>query len=131
MFQRVAERVEQNVIVLDEQHFVFVLVDCHGLTSHETTEDPARLVRHRTELSDRSVPTAFKERDAATFLGVSVFSLRKWRSENRGPRYVKFAGAERKGRGKAGRVSYRRKDLEAYLDDCTVQTDPAPMPTTV
>jgi hypothetical protein len=76
-------------------------------------------------------PGALREQDAAIYLGVSVFTLRKWRQGNRGPKYVKFAGAERKGRGTAGRVLYRGRDLDAYLEECTVQTDGAPMPASV
>ncbi len=74
---------------------------------------------------------AFREGDAAEYLGVSVFTLRKWRCANRGPRYVKFAGAERKGRGTAGRVLYREGDLVAFLEQCTVQTEAPPMPVEV
>lgn len=85
--------------------------------------------RQAAPSADAPVATgALREHEAALYLGVSVFTLRKWRAGNRGPKYVKFAGAERKGRGTAGRVLYRGRDLEAYLEECTVQTDTAPMP---
>lgn len=68
------------------------------------------------------------EREAALVVGVSVHTLRKWRRLRRGPAFVKFRGAARKGRGNAGRVVYREEDLSAFLDAVTVPTEQPPMP---
>jgi hypothetical protein len=71
--------------------------------------------------------TVLDERQASAFLGLSVHTLRKWRQLRRGPRFVKLPGAERRGRGAAGRVLYREPDLLAYLEEMTVPTE-NPMP---
>ena len=42
----------------------------------------------------------------------SALAERRWRGE--GPNYIKT------GRGRAGRVFYRRSEIEQFLDDCTV-----------
>lgn len=67
-------------------------------------------------------PAAVNEREAAAFLGLSIFTLRKWRQARRGPRFVKMPGAERHGHGSAGRVLYRTADLSAFLEELTVPT---------
>jgi hypothetical protein len=72
--------------------------------------------------------TVLSERQAATSLGFSVHTLRKWRRQGRGPRYVKVRGAERPGRGNAGSVRYREDDIDAFLGELTVPTS-NPMPT--
>lgn len=64
--------------------------------------------------------------EAATILGVSVHTLRKWRHLGRGPRYVKLGGAMRAGRGQAGRVVYRLSDLLQFLEANIVSTDDQP-----
>jgi predicted DNA-binding transcriptional regulator AlpA len=43
---------------------------------------------------------------AAAFLGLSHWTLIKWRSDGRGPKYVKFGV----------RVRYRTADLAEYVD---------------
>lgn len=50
-------------------------------------------------------PLAVGERKAAALIGVSAASLRAWRGQGRGPRYIK---AYR-------RVLYRIGDLEEFL----------------
>ena len=42
----------------------------------------------------------------------SALAERRWRGE--GPAYIKT------GRGRGGRVFYRRSTIEAFLDNCTV-----------
>ena len=54
------------------------------------------------------------ERDAADFLGVSIYRLQRWRCYGGGPNWVKIGGRE----GRA--VRYRRSDLEAYIDANTM-----------
>lgn len=63
------------------------------------------------------------EKEAATYLAVSVHTLRSWRRQRRGPQYVKIAGGERNGRGLSGRVAYRLSDLIAFLESATVPTE--------
>ena len=63
------------------------------------------------------------EYEAATWLGRSVFTLRKWRSQGKGPRYLKMRGAERPGRGRAGTVLYRLADLQAFTKGLEVETE--------
>jgi hypothetical protein len=72
-----------------------------------------------------SAASVLDEKVAAERLGVSVFTLRKWRASGRGPRYVKMPGANRRGRGRAGLVRYRPEDLEAFLGECLVPTENA------
>lgn len=44
--------------------------------------------------------------EAAAYLGITPYTARRWRSDGRGPRWVKV-----------GRLSrYRVKDLEAYAE---------------
>ncbi len=62
------------------------------------------------------------EKRAAEVLAVSVHTLRRWRHEKRGPNFVKFQGASREGRGAAGRVVYRSKDIAEFLDQNLVVT---------
>jgi len=51
------------------------------------------------------------EHEAAQFLGLSVFTLRAWRSQRRGPVFVKLGRA----------VRYRPDDLEAFLNEAAVK----------
>lgn len=44
--------------------------------------------------------------DAATFLGVGYSTLKKWRSEGRGPKYAKVGGS----------VLYRPADLDVFVE---------------
>jgi excisionase family DNA binding protein len=50
---------------------------------------------------------------AAALVGISPWTLRKWRSKGQGPRFVRLGGA-------MGTVRYRRKDLDAYLEASVV-----------
>jgi predicted DNA-binding transcriptional regulator AlpA len=47
--------------------------------------------------------------------GFKATTLRQWRYEGHGPRYVKTAP------GRSGLVMYRRRDIDSWLDECTVQ----------
>jgi predicted DNA-binding transcriptional regulator AlpA len=49
------------------------------------------------------------EKDVAEKLKMSLAALRRWRYENRGPRYLKLAGVA---------VRYREEDLNAWLESC-------------
>ena len=53
------------------------------------------------------------EKDAALLLGVSVRTLQGWRLHHRGPRYIVLA---------AKAVRYRRGDLIAWTQRCTMET---------
>lgn len=50
---------------------------------------------------------------AAAILGVSPWTLRKWRSKGQGPRFVRLGG-------KLSSVRYRRQDLSAFSDQSVV-----------
>lgn len=64
----------------------------------------------------RSVREVFTPEAAADFLGVSLWTLAQWRSQSRGPLYIKL---ERR------LVRYRRSDLEQYLSAHSVEHRPA------
>lgn len=51
------------------------------------------------------------EREAADLLAVSVFTLRSWRSQRRGPVYRRVGGA----------IRYDFADLMAFLDEGSVR----------
>jgi hypothetical protein len=53
-------------------------------------------------------PTA----QAAALLSVKPQTLRVWRWNGTGPKYIRYGKSQ-------GRVMYRREDLEAWLDGCT------------
>lgn len=53
-------------------------------------------------------------RQAAEFLGVPEGTLAQWRSQRRGPPYIKL---------EARLVRYRAADLETWLSDRTVQME--------
>ncbi|MBP2437243.1 hypothetical protein JOF34_001829 [Microbacterium amylolyticum] len=59
-----------------------------------------------TTISPTGAPVLLNEHDAAMWLTVSVGSLRAWRGQGTGPRYIKV-GAQ---------VRYRPGDLDAYLE---------------
>ena len=69
-----------------------------------------------------TVARCLSEREAATVLGVSVFTLRKWRWQGKGPRYVKFAGADRGATGVAGRIAYQESALTDFIQRSTIAT---------
>lgn len=48
--------------------------------------------------------------ETARLLGVSAKTLSNWRSQGRGPRYLRLGAAH-------GGVRYRRSDLEAWIDE--------------
>jgi hypothetical protein len=54
------------------------------------------------------------EAGAAVFLGIAPATLRNWRSQGRGPQYIRL------GR----RIVYRREYLEQYLDAHVVEVTP-------
>ncbi len=71
---------------------------------------------------------ALNEREAARVLGLSVHTLRSWRRQGRGPAFEKHAGKKRRGRGRAGRVTYRQEALQVYLAKVAVETEEPAMP---
>lgn len=60
-----------------------------------------------------NLPTqqGFDEKQAAKKLGVSVFTLRAWRCQGKGPSYVRM------GR----RCIYFDTDLNAFIDQCRIK----------
>lgn len=51
-------------------------------------------------------------REVADYLGYSIGTLRNWRSQGRGPRFI----------GRKDGVRYRWRDVEAWLDQKTTRT---------
>jgi predicted DNA-binding transcriptional regulator AlpA len=49
-----------------------------------------------------------KENEVALKLSISLASLRRWRTEGRGPRFLKLGSS----------VRYRAIDIEAWLSSC-------------
>ena len=54
----------------------------------------------------------------AVILGVKPQTLRKWRLQGRGPRYIRLGGP-------TGRVAYRRSDIDSWLDARTFESTAA------
>jgi excisionase family DNA binding protein len=52
--------------------------------------------------------------EASEFLSVPIGTLNQWRSQRRGPSYIKFEGRL---------VRYRATDLEKYVASCVVETE--------
>jgi excisionase family DNA binding protein len=57
-------------------------------------------------IQERTMSTV-RVKDAASQLGLSASTLNKWRTQGRGPRFVKLGRT----------VCYRLSDLEAWLQD--------------
>ncbi len=64
-----------------------------------------------TDTTSHSTPRCLGVQASAEYLGVCPRTLDNWRSQGRGPRYVRV---ER-------RIVYRVADLEAYLESRTVE----------
>lgn len=71
-----------------------------------------------TRLSELSVDSdhALTSTEAADFLGVSPKTLNNWRSQGRGPAYVKYTGATDGLGRQRGTVGYRLGDLRAFVE---------------
>ena len=59
-----------------------------------------------------SMSELLTEAETAAYLRVKKETLRKWRWQNRGPKYVRVQG----------RIVYRREDLEKFVEHNTVTT---------
>lgn len=69
----------------------------------------------RQEQPPATSTEALDEHQAAADLGVEVKTVRKWRLEGRGPRWMKY------GPGRAAAVRYRRSDLEEFKRSSVVE----------
>ena len=58
------------------------------------------------------VPDRMNTQQAAAHLGLAQSTVEKMRHEGRGPRFLKIGG----------KVVYRRRDLDSYLDACAIET---------
>lgn len=58
--------------------------------------------------------TLLTPREAAGFLGLPESTLAQWRSQRRGPPYIKL---------ELRLVRYRRSDLEAYIGQHLIETE--------
>lgn len=61
---------------------------------------------------DEFLPPKQVAREYPVLGTTAALAERRWRGE--GPAYIKT------GRGRGGRVFYRRSDIEQFLSDCTV-----------
>jgi predicted DNA-binding transcriptional regulator AlpA len=52
---------------------------------------------------------AWNEKQAAEYLGMTISTMRYWRSRGRGPKYIKFPGAQT--------VRYLQSELDHFLND--------------
>ncbi len=57
-----------------------------------------------------SPPSILTSPQAAAFLGITPQTLRRWRCDGTGPRFVRL------GTGRRSRAAYRFEDLEAWLE---------------
>lgn len=53
-----------------------------------------------------------KDYEAAEFLGMSVSTIRRWRTLNKGPSFVRLCNS----------IRYPKSSLEKYLEDMVVDT---------
>ena len=58
-------------------------------------------------IEQETAMTTLKVKDAATRLGLSASTLNKWRTQGRGPKFVKLGRS----------VCYRTADIDAWLGD--------------
>ena len=71
-------------------------------------------VGHRETVSSIHTTVLLTPRQAAEFLGVPESTLAQWRSQRRGPPYIKL---------ELRLVRYRLSDVEAYLSQHAVETE--------
>ncbi len=76
---------------------------------HETEEQPTP--KKPPKLKDYG--EVFTTNEAGRYLKIQGDTLKKWRKQGKGPRYLQIEGA----------IRYRRVDLDSYLDAVTI--DPA------
>jgi hypothetical protein len=63
-----------------------------------------------------TTPALFTSPQAALWLGVKPQTLRKWRHQGKGPRFVRL------GTGRHSPAAYRLADLEAWVDARSFQS---------
>lgn len=69
------------------------------------------------EARERIQPATMSREEAAVYLGLSPLTMDGWRSQGRGPAYVKL------GKGPRARVSYRKQDLDAFIESKLIGGD--------
>lgn len=79
------------------------------MNNRTTTGDPANSVRGR----DISTLKLINEKKVAEIYGLKVNTLRNWRSNKQGPKYLKINGKM---------IRYRVQDIEDYLVTCRERT---------
>lgn len=72
----------------------------------------SRVKAHRSQIAREVIklPELFNEREAATFLTLAPQTLRGWRSEGRGPSFIRL------GTGKRTSIRYDRCDLQSFIE---------------
>ena len=75
---------------------------------------PTKAVQARSETGQRPPGRLLTPKEASQLLGIPDGTLAQWRSQKRGPQYIKLEGRL---------VRYRTSDLEAYMSRHLVQTE--------
>jgi hypothetical protein len=70
-------------------------------------------------MSENHLLYPMNDREAASYLGVAVQTLRNWRGSCKGPAYHKLSPGPR------GRIIYLVEDLDSYRRKCRVEPDAA------
>lgn len=73
--------------------------------------------RKSKQIANPHILPPMNDKDAATYLGVGIQTLRNWRCQGKGPAYHKLSPGPR------GRVTYEVSDLDEYKALCRI--DPA------
>lgn len=69
------------------------------------------------QVGDNEIQSALMtSAEVSEYLGVSLNTLQKWRSRNRGPKYFKYGGAN------SAAVRYDKQDVEHYRTSHTIPT---------
>jgi len=79
-------------------------------TSAGTGSQPA--VTENQSYQDKEILT---DKETASFLGVASRTLRDWRRQKKGPAFVQMGS----------KIRYRKKDIDAYLDNQTIKSKKA------
>lgn len=70
------------------------------------------------QVGDNEIQSALMtSAEVSEYLGVSLNTLQKWRTRNRGPRYFKYGGAN------SAAVRYDKNDVEQFRIAHTIPTE--------
>lgn len=73
--------------------------------------------QHPSEVGTEQIqPELMTSAEVGAYLGVTLNTLQKWRSRNRGPKYYKYGGAN------SAAVRYDKEDVERFRAASTIPT---------